>query len=247
LIARGDIEAIERATLAGLGCDPVAAYPGWLLPKRHGPMGRAKSAVPICHDLEPDPPSLKRILSAYREVGLAPTFRMPDVTGLNATRNHLAAMGFSPGLRPTHVMLADLKTVAALAEGQASFATVADARWGAVFAGPGFDPIEGEARVRILASAKNTLFGQVDVDGEAAAVGVGNYNHGWVSIHGMRTAQAARGRGYAAAILAGLARVGLERGLTQAVLQVEEGNWSALNLYRRAGFQTAWRYDYWKA
>ena len=247
MISKGDIEAIERATLAGLGCDPVAEVSGWLLPRLAAPMGRAKSAVPIRHDLDSDPATINHIISAYREHGLDPMFRMPDAKGLNVTRNQLAGMGFSPSLKSTHVMLADLKAVAALTQALANFETVADANWGAVFAGPGFDPVEGNARVRVLASAKNTLFGRVDVDGEAAAVGVGNYNHGWVSIHGMRTAQAARGQGYAAAILAGLARVGLERGLTQAVLQVEEGNWSALNLYRRAGFQTAWRYDYWKA
>lgn len=247
MIAKGDIEAIERATLAGLGCDPVSEAHGWLMPMVPAPMGRAKSAVPTQHDQSLDLAQVVDIMSAYRAAGLDPTFRMPDAPGHLHTRNLLAGMGFGPSLRPTLVMVADLDAVAALTHAPASFDTIADETWGAVFAGPGFDPVEGQARVRILASAKNTLFGRVDLDGQAAAVGVGNYNHGWVSIHGMRTAQAARGRGFAAAILSGLARYGLERSFTRAVLQVEEGNWSALNLYRRAGFKTAWRYDYWKA
>ena len=210
------------------------------------PMGRAKSAVPTQHEQSIDRAQAEAIISAYRSAGLDPIFRMPDAAGHIQTCNLLAGMGFGPSLRPTLVMVAELQAVAELTQGPANFDTVPDESWGAVFAGPGFDPVEGQARVRVLASAKNTLFGRVDLDGQAAAVGVGNYNHGWVSIHGMRTAQAARGRGFAAAILSGLARNGLERGFTRAVLQVEEGNWSALNLYRRAGFKTAWRYDYWK-
>jgi len=162
-------------------------------------------------------------------------------------RNQLAGMGFGPGLRPTHVMVADLQSVADLSDTVADFEPKADPDWAAVFAGPGFDPVEGMERVRILASARNTLFGRVGVDSHPVAVGVGNYNHGWVSIHGMRTAMSHRGKGYAGAILGGLARAGLERGLARAVLQVEEGNWNALNLYHRAGFRSVWRYDYWKA
>ncbi|OYU70088.1 MAG: GNAT family N-acetyltransferase [Alphaproteobacteria bacterium PA2] len=246
MIAKGDIEAIERATLAGLGCDPVAESAGWLMPMVPAPMGRAKSAVPTRHDRSIHPGQADAIIAAYRTAGLDPIFRMPDAAGHAQTRNLLAGMGFSPSLRPTLVMVADLDAVAQLTQAPANFETAPDEGWGAVFAGPGFDPVEGQARVRVLASARNTQFGQVELDGQAAAVGVGNFNHGWVSIHGMRTAQSARGRGYAAAILAGLARIGLDRGFTRAVLQVEEGNWSALNLYRRAGFRTAWRYDYWK-
>ncbi|MEI6439163.1 MAG: rod shape-determining protein, partial [Alphaproteobacteria bacterium] len=173
MISKGDIEAIERATLAGLGCDPVTEVSGWLLPRLSAPMGRAKSAVPIRHDLDSDPAMINHIISAYREHGLDPMFRMPDAKGLNVTRNQLAGMGFSPSLKPTHVMLADLKAVAALTQALANFETVADANWGAVFAGPGFDPVEGNARVRVLASAKNTLFGRVDIAGQAAAIGVG--------------------------------------------------------------------------
>jgi len=247
LIAPGDIESIERATLAGLGCDSVQVLDGWLLPRVKAPMGRAKSAVPIRHDLLLDPAGLETITSAYAVDGLKVMFRVPDAAGMMSVRHLLAGMGFGPVLRPTHVMIADLTDVAQISDSTAIFTSEPDPDWSAVFTSPGFDPDDGAARVQALARARNTCFGRVNIDGMAVAVGVGNYNWGWVSLHGMRTALAFRGQGHAATLLAGLARIGLEQGLSRAVLQVEEGNWSAFNLYRRAGFRTAWRYDYWMA
>ena len=61
----------------------------------------------------------------------------------------------------------------------------------------------------------------------------------------MRTVQAARGRGLAGRVLAGLAGAALERGYERVFLQVEAGNEPALALYRRAGFAPAWTYRYW--
>ena len=46
-------------------------------------------------------------------------------------------------------------------------------------------------------------------------------------------------------MLAGLAAEALARGVDRAFLQVEEKNTPARALYRRAGFEQAWRYFYW--
>ena len=62
----------------------------------------------------------------------------------------------------------------------------------------------------------------------------------------MRTDQAFRGRGLAGRVLAGIAAVAEQRGIARAFLQVEDVNTPALALYRRAGFETVWSYDYWR-
>ena len=62
----------------------------------------------------------------------------------------------------------------------------------------------------------------------------------------MRTLPAWRGRGYATAILAALARAAQQRGVTQVFLQVDEANVTARSLYARCGFATAWTYAYWQ-
>lgn len=61
----------------------------------------------------------------------------------------------------------------------------------------------------------------------------------------MRTDQAFRGRGLAERVLASVAAAATQRGIEKAFLQVEKVNASARSLYRRAGFETAWSYDYW--
>jgi ribosomal protein S18 acetylase RimI-like enzyme len=62
----------------------------------------------------------------------------------------------------------------------------------------------------------------------------------------MRTLPSHRQRGLAIRVLAGLADSALSRNLTRVYLQVEEENHAALALYRRAGFQKAWLYHYWR-
>jgi len=78
------------------------------------------------------------------------------------------------------------------------------------------------------------------------AVGVACFAHGWIGIHGMRTAPEWRRRGCAAQVLIALSREGQRRGTGRAFLQVEESNAGAQALYVRAGFSTAWAYDYWR-
>jgi len=83
-------------------------------------------------------------------------------------------------------------------------------------------------------------------NGTTVAAGAGAFSHGWASVHGMRTDQACRGRGLAGRVLAGIAEVAARRGIDRVFLQVEDVNAPALALYRRAGFETAWSYDYWR-
>ena len=61
----------------------------------------------------------------------------------------------------------------------------------------------------------------------------------------MRTDQAHRGRGLAGRVLAALADEAARRDLDRTFLQVEANNLAAQALYRRAGFTTAWAYEYW--
>ena len=65
--------------------------------------------------------------------------------------------------------------------------------WQAVFLGPGFDPVDGANRVRNLSRATGTVYVSALVDGETVACGTASFGHGWLGIHGMRTAQSHRG------------------------------------------------------
>ena len=59
-----------------------------------------------------------------------------------------------------------------------------------------------------------------------------------------RTAPDRRKEGLASRVLATLGRAAATRGVERVVLQVKEDN-PARSLYRKAGFELAWRYQYW--
>ena len=121
-----------------------------------------------------------------------------------------------------------------------------DEAWAALFLGEGFDPVDGASRVNTLSRARNSLYASVRENGKTVAAGAAAFGHGWSSVHGMRTDQACRGRGLAGRVLAGIAAVAIQRGIGRTFLQVEDTNAAALALYRRAGFETAWSYEYWR-
>ena len=239
------VEPIERATLAAVAPEEVLEIDGWLVGLDPGTIRRAASAVPLRHDLAADPDALDQIERAFAGRGLAPAFRIADVPDLQPVRAELARRGYA-FQQPTLVKTARLDAVAAVTDGPpAEVSPEPDEAWAMVFLGQGFDPVDGAYRVKALSRSPGAQFGSVREGGATWAVGCGSAGHGWASFHGMRTDTRRRGEGLAGRVLAGLAKAAIQRGLTDAFLQVEETNAPARSLYHRAGFQQAWRYFYW--
>ncbi|MFS8087240.1 MAG: GNAT family N-acetyltransferase [Acidobacteriota bacterium] len=240
-----DIEAIERATVAAVSPEGIEQLDGWLLAFDTGAVGRAKSAVPLRHTAC-DAAAVAEIEARYAVRGLPAVFRIADGLPLEFLRSELARRGYRAG-RPTLVQVAPSRLVRQIAtDATAEVATAPDAAWAAVFLGEGFDPVDGASRVKALSRTPGALYASVREDGRVLAAGAGAFGYGWASVHGMRTEQARRGQGLAARVLAALAAVALERGMARMFLQVEADNAPALALYRRAGFETAWAYSYWR-
>jgi len=239
-----DIEAIERATVVAVSPQAQQEIPGWLLPFDTGTVGRAKSAVPLTHEA-PTLDALQEIEARYAAAGHPVMLRLPQVAQFDAFCAALVQRGYVEG-KPTHVQVARTADVAGVSPGPwADTAAKPDAGWAAVFLGEGFDPVDGASRVATLSRTPDALFASIREGGRTVAAGMGGFSHGWASIHGMRTALECRGRGLAGRVLATLAGAAQARGMARMFLQVEAGN-PAINLYRRAGFETAWTYSYWQ-
>lgn len=237
-----EIESLERATVEAVAPPETAEIGGWLVPFDAGPIGRAKSAVPLSPFVGAD--AIPRIEAAYRERGLTPAFRVADSPELESVRAALGERGYA-GQQPTAVEVAQAQDVAAFAVPFADLLERPDAAWGQVFLGEGFDPVEGAGRVDRLSRAPDALYGAVRDSGRTVAVGVVSFGHGWAGIHGMRTAMDRRGSGFASRLLALFGSAALGREIPRISLQVEEAN-PARRIYRRAGFTPAWTYRYWR-
>jgi N-acetylglutamate synthase len=242
-----DIAQIERATITAVSPQAVEELPGWLLPFNTGTVGRAISAVPLSHDFEQDAASLvAQIEARYAAHGFKAAFRLPDVASFVPLREHLTLLGYRKE-QPTLVQVGSAAAMRDMADTlTAEVEDKPDEAWAQLFLGEGFDPVDGAHRVALLSRATGTAFASVRQNGETVAGGAGSFSHGWASVHGMRTVLSRRGQGLAKQVLASLAQTALDRGYENVFLQVEEENTTAQTLYKKAGFQTAWRYAYWR-
>ena len=240
-----DIASIERATLDAVCPAEVHEIPGWLLPFDPLPVGRARSAVPLAHT----PLALHELLQieAHHQRRDRPTvFRLPEALISPEIGDALQSMGYA-GTQAVLVQVAELAGLLRLAPSDAAtLSTTPSKEWASVYTADGFDPVDGANRVQLLSRSRHGVYSCVSEGGQALAAGTGSISQGWLSIHGMRTAPGAQGRGLASRILAGLAAHAAAQGVHRVFLQVEDDNVVAQGLYRKAGFVTAWRYHYWR-
>ncbi len=244
-----DVDSLERATVQAVAPEQVDdTVPGWLLPMDPGTVGRAQCAVPLSH-AEPEGALIDPIIERYRGRGFAPAWRLPDVPTFTAFHAALRQRGFTrrqPTLTQTTTVPDLLARLPAITGLDARLEDRPDAAWLAMFLGEGLDPVDGASRSRALARAVGTRYASLRERGVTLACGAASFGHGWLGVHGMRTAAAQRGRGLAGAVMRAMAVEAQQRGVERVFLQVDAGNVAALSLYRRLGFETAWGYAYWR-
>jgi N-acetylglutamate synthase len=237
-----EIERLERDTVAAVAPPDVLEIGGWLVPLDNGTIGRAKSAVPLRHDLGPE--AIGEIEQAYRDRGLKPGFRIAEAQALMAVRAELGRRGYAPE-QPTVFKTGSAAELAAFSESSATILARPTDAWAAVFLGEGFDPADGAFRVSVLSRSPGAVYGAAGEGDQVQAVGAMSFGKVWAGIHGMRTAPAHRGKGYASAILGAFGREARSRGFEKVLLQVEAPN-PARRIYRAAGFTPVWTYRYWR-
>lgn len=248
-----DIESLERATLQAVAPEQIHEIPGWLLPMDSSTVGRAKSAVPLMREAV-DPADADRIAQAYRAQGFQPILRVPDLPAFDALRERLQALGFMHD-QPTLTQVGRISDVIAalshLGTECVSLYERPDAAWMAMFLGEGFDPVDGASRAASLASAQGTRYVSLreeNQNGQTTLVcAAASFGHGWLGLHGLRTAAQHRGRGLAGRVLLAMALEAQAQGMEYLYLQVHDSSTSALALYRRVGLETAWGYRYWRS
>jgi len=216
-----------------------------------GTVGRARSAVPLSHGPQ-DPALLDDMLARYRARSFTPAFRLPDTPAFDALHPGLLERGFVRE-QPTWTQVGQVGALLALGPVlkpqpglQSTLSDTPSPAWMAMFLGAGLDPVDGASRAASLGRAQGTCFVSVSQHGEVLASGAVSFSHGWMGVHGMRTAAARRGEGLAAQVLLSMAHEAHRRGIDREFLQVLADNSPALALYRRCGLRCAWPYAYWR-
>ena len=240
-----DIESLERATLDAVAPQAVEELPDWLLPFDESTVGRAISAVPFLHSPQQST-GISQIVERYAMRGLRTQFRVADVSGLAALHSELSKNGFKPQ-QPTLTMVAQASNIKPKPTNfKVECSLQPTTAWKSVYLAAEFDPVDGANRVKALSRGKHAVYAWVSDDSGPIAAGAGSFSHGWASFHGLRTLERARRKGLAQALIQIFVTQAMDRGLENCFLQVEEANRGAVGLYERLGFQTAWRYHYWR-
>lgn len=151
---------------------------------------------------------------------------------------------------PTLVQTADLATVLARTESQRVWSVeVADSLSETWF--ETYQRVE-QIEAKDIAGQRDilqrigpaTAYALATVDGQAAAVGLGVLERGWVGVFCMGTRTEFQRRGAAKAVLHALAAWGQAQAATQMYLQVMAKNSIALAVYEGVGFSTLYGYHY---
>lgn len=238
------IEAIERATLDAVAPQFVEEISDWLLPSDKSLVKRAHSAVPLKHAFLANL-DIASIEDHYKLRGESIAFRVADVTTLGVLHDALRNRLYLP-TDPVCVLTADCAQISRFAQSAGVLMSGKPVdEWARVYTAEGFDYHEGQQRISNLSRGRHAKYFWVEQDGESTCAGVGAFSQGWASVHGLRTLQNRRGKGFASRVMSAIAAEAMENGYQLMFLQVEENNKVALDIYLRAGFALAWKYHYW--
>jgi N-acetylglutamate synthase len=240
-----NIESLERATLDAVAPSAMDEVPDWLLPFDNSTVGRAISAVPLIHGNQIST-DIGMIEDRYVARGLKAQFRVAEISEFAALHAALQSSGFR-AQKPTLTMISNaLHWEREPKRWDVHLSTEPTEEWRSVYLANEFDAVDGANRVKALSRSKSLIYAwAVDATGPVAA-GTASFSHGWASLHGLRTLARVRRKGLANALICALGEQARKNNLHRFFLQVEEGNIGAVNLYRRLGFEVAWRYHYWR-
>jgi GNAT superfamily N-acetyltransferase len=242
------IADLERAAAAGWRGMEEASLGGWLLRAADGFTGRANSALAVGDPGMPLAAAIDEVRQWYQARGLpamiAVSFPLGQQRRTGIDR-FLDERGWLIRSGPATVMTALPGAVArqgAAAPVHVEVAAEPDDRWLARYHYRGEQP--PPISRRLLMSAPWQVFASVREAGDVIAIGRMAAAGEWAGFTAFEVQPAHRRRGLARGIIAALAALARDRGISGLYLQVENDNAPALSLYNHAGFTGHHGYHY---
>ncbi len=217
---------------------------GWLLRLDNGYTKRANSITPLYTSQQPVQPKIDRCCQIYRDHGLPPIFRLTPLAQPTDLDARLADLGF---IHQSQTSVQRLSLTAPVRHPPSSFSYESELSktWLDHFSALSGSVTNRAAHAAILGRiTPAACFASLSEGGQVVACGLGVLEGASVGLFDLITAERQRRQGFAQALLTGILQWAIERGATQAYLQVETGNGPALNLYRKSGFSEVYQYWY---
>lgn len=236
-----DIQQVEELAFEAVRPITVEDLGGWLLRHEPGSDVRRKNSVLALTETGtlPIEAKLEQVEAFYRERRLPSRFQISRYSAPTGLAPALSKRGYESE-SPTWVMTRALSSEPRRTHPR-HVVRIADS------------PGQGWQDVALTAGSStgsplvgNARFGYatLKVDGQPASIGLGAVQGRWVGIFNMLTVRSHRCQGLGRLVLEGLQAWGVNLGANRAYLQVEEANAPAQGLYRKLGFERAYRYSY---
>lgn len=223
---------------------------GWLCRYAASSSRRLNSVLPLCttdyHTLNE---RLRVVEAFYRarqapsRFQISPAVQPPDLDTFLEQRGY----GFKGTILVQTALIADVQqAITPPLDGMLTVAGQCSSAWFATYlaAEAGREKTAEDRRAIFRRIAPATAYVTWEVEGVAAAIGLGVLERGWVGVFCMSTLPDYRRRGAAAGILNALANWGAGQGAQNMYLQVFQGNAAALSVYARARFRTLYPYHF---
>jgi N-acetylglutamate synthase len=244
------IRQIEELSLNALPALQTLTVNGWVVRFANGHTGRANSVNPL-YSAEMSAEELAATVayceSLYERQNLPAMFKLTPASQPPALDDFLVKCGYRFRENATTVVeTADLSAFAGTTSAHFQDWHIFNEAWYGAFCRLNNVP---EARQPVMRQmlqniVPDAFFAALIENGEILAVGLAVAERGYVGLFDIVADERARGRGLGTELVTHLLNWGINIGAHTAYLQVVEGNAPARRLYRKLGFQEAYKYWY---
>lgn len=241
------LHQLEEAALNAYPSPHQVLMDGWVLRFLGGPSKRVNSVNVVYPSTRVFAEKIADCETIFESQGLPVIFRLPDPFTPKELNHALENAGFSQ-FDPTYVLGQKLELKDFRLNRDITIQELPIREWLQLRADFAQKPLEQvrylETILKIIVPEK-VLMGCF-VDDQPVTCGLAVLEGGLLGYFSIYTHPAARRTGYAGVVMDALTRWGMARGACFGYLQVEGDNEPALKLYEKLGFETCYRYVYWK-